>query len=230
MKRHDNFLNEMAELAGVPVVESVSEPLEEKKADKKVNATFYKYFDEIQIDLFSIPKVYKDIEKILADGDDVDGEMKKLVKKYAREDTDTDGQPLAERKMIMPLRSWEKKLAQDPRTDGKPKLAQQFKFWLNCFPDDGPPDKKAIDHFFSYWGKSLDEAIGGMDPDQERMFDEIVLMAVNEGRFYDKRDAKGAVAQAWKDYQRDKATAMREDFRAIERDAAKEVLAQWKAP
>lgn len=69
-----------------------------------------------------------------------------------------------------------------------------------------------------------------MDPSQEEMFDEIVLMAVNEGSFYPKRDAKGAVAQAWKDYLRFKTEAMREDFRAIAATAAKEVLKQWNTP
>lgn len=225
MRDREQILTEMAELAGVPIVEA-----RKPKTGDEVNRLFYKHFEGIQIDLFAIPKVYRDIEAIIASGDDPEKPMQALVKKYAKTARHEDRSSLAERKMITPLRSWEKKLAQDPRTEGKPKLAQQFKFWLNCFPDDGPPDKQAIDRFFSYWGKSLDEGIGGMDPDQERMFDEIVLMAVNEGRFYDKRDAKGAVAQAWKDYQRDKATAMREDFRVIERDAVKEVLAQWNAP
>lgn len=60
------------------------------KTKSPVDAAFYKYFDRIQVPLFDLPKISKDIEMVLADvedseGDvDLDTEMQKLVKKWSR--------------------------------------------------------------------------------------------------------------------------------------------------
>lgn len=66
-----------------------------------------------------------------------------------------------------------------------------------------------------------------LDPDQERMFNEIKMMAENEGRFYQKKDAKGAVEFAWREYQKNKARDMRDDFRKIKNHLVKTLADQW---
>jgi len=82
----------MARLAGVPIMEDA--PLEEKKSDPRVSKLFYKYFERIQIDLFAIPKVYKDIEQVLASGGDEDKQMKDLVRKYSKDKVESLGEEL----------------------------------------------------------------------------------------------------------------------------------------
>ena len=69
---------------------------------------------------------------------------------------------------------------------------------------------------------------GQLDPSQESMLNEVITMAVNEGRFYSKRDAKGAVDYAIKEYIKIKNQEMREDSRVIKKHAIKEVRRQWK--
>jgi len=161
---HEKFMNEMAELAGVPIVEDV-EPLEERKADKQVSDTFYKYFDRVQIDLFAIPNVYKEIEKMLAvrpDKKDVDRAMKDMVKRYKRESVEGGGKPISER----------------------------------------------------------------YSPDEERLLDEVILTASNEGRFYPD-DAKGAVKKVIRDIQKTKTQDLKEMLKAIEDDAITSVADSW---
>lgn len=50
--------------------------------EKDVSNTYYKYFDGIQVNMMDIPKLYKEIEKLLVAGDDIEDGMKGLVKKY----------------------------------------------------------------------------------------------------------------------------------------------------
>jgi len=60
------------------------------KKNDPVSAMFYKYFDRIQVPLFDIAKIYKEIEGAMADAEDSDGgvdidsEMKKIVQKWRR--------------------------------------------------------------------------------------------------------------------------------------------------
>lgn len=71
------------------------------------------------------------------------------------------------------------------------------------------------------------EAMGPeFDPSQERMFDEAVLMAVNEGRFY-PRNPKKAGEWALKEYIRYKTEGMREDAKIIRAAVVREVQRQW---
>lgn len=90
----------------------------------------------------------------------------------------------------------------------------------------------------SYKKESLEERFGRandikkffaaqLDSSQEAMFNEVVLMAMNEGRFYPKRDAKGAVDYAIKEYIKNKNQEMREDSRVVHKHAVKEVKRQW---
>lgn len=81
---------------------------------------------------------------------------------------------------------------------------------------------------------SLDEAgmgahsvVPGLDPDQERIFDTIVLMATNDGASYKKKDAKGAVKKAAMQHKRDAASDLAFDLKKIEPFATKEVARRW---
>ena len=65
-----------------------------------------------------------------------------------------------------------------------------------------------------------------LDPDQERMLNEVVLVAVNEGKFYPNRP-KDAVEYAIKTYIKYRTEAMHEDGRAIREAAIREVHRQW---
>jgi len=65
------------------------------------------------------------------------------------------------------------------------------------------------------------------DTDQERLLDAIVLAAENEGRFYDKRDAKGAVDAAWKTHRKATIEDFDHDFNAIKKEAIKQVRKSW---
>jgi hypothetical protein len=71
---------------------------------------------------------------------------------------------------------------------------------------------------------------GHMDPDQERLFNNLHMRATNEGRFYNRRDAKGAVDFAFREYQKDRDRADREDFRIIKDRLEKAILEYWGTP
>lgn len=55
-----------------------------KQMEKAVNDAFYKHFNKVQIDMMSIPKLYKEIESGLSAGKDADSFMPDLVKKYRK--------------------------------------------------------------------------------------------------------------------------------------------------
>lgn len=55
-----------------------------KQLEKAVNDTFRKHFDRVQIDMMSIPKVYKEIESGLSSGKAPESFMPELVKKYRK--------------------------------------------------------------------------------------------------------------------------------------------------
>ena len=67
-----------------------------------------------------------------------------------------------------------------------------------------------------------------LDADQERMFDALKMIAENEGRFYAKRDAKGAVDFAWRQWQKDESRRNREDFSVVKPALVKALADQWK--
>jgi len=66
-----------------------------------------------------------------------------------------------------------------------------------------------------------------LDPDQERLFESLKFMAENDGRAYASRDAKAAIETAWRDWQRESAKRMRDDFRIVKPHLIKMLLAQW---
>lgn len=66
-----------------------------------------------------------------------------------------------------------------------------------------------------------------LDPQQERMLDEIVLMAVNDGRYYPSQPAI-SVGMALKEYSKIKLREMEEDAQIIRRHAVREVQRQWR--
>jgi len=52
--------------------------------DAKVEATYYQYFNCIQVSLMSIPKIWNDIQNVILNvpQEQQDAEMKKLVEKW----------------------------------------------------------------------------------------------------------------------------------------------------
>ena len=76
------------------------------------------------------------------------------------------------------------------------------------------------------WTGGLGAHAPDFDPSQERMFDEVVLMAVNEGRFY-PRNPKKAGEWALREYIRLKMEEMREDAKIIRAAVVREVQRQW---
>jgi hypothetical protein len=55
-----------------------------KQLEKAVNDTFYKHFNKVQIDMMSIPRLYKEIEAGLSAGKSPDDFVPDLVKKYRK--------------------------------------------------------------------------------------------------------------------------------------------------
>jgi len=78
-------------------------------------------------------------------------------------------------------------------------------------------------------GMGAQSVVPGLDPDQERIFDTIVLMATNDGASYKKRDAKGAVKRAATQHKRDAASDLAFDLKKVEPYATKEVARRWAA-
>jgi len=81
---------------------------------------------------------------------------------------------------------------------------------------------------------SLDEAgmgphsvVPGLDPDQERIFDAVVLIASNDGASYRKNDVGGAVKKAITEYKKDAARDLQFDLKAIMLPATREIARRW---
>jgi hypothetical protein len=68
----------------------------------------------------------------------------------------------------------------------------------------------------------------GLNDDEREMLNQVVMTAENEGRFYQKRDAKGAVDYAIKEVLKFKISDLREDAKHIRNIAIKEVQQGWK--
>jgi hypothetical protein len=64
--------------------------------------------------------------------------------------------------------------------------------------------------------------------DMRDMYDELWLIASNDGESYRKRDAKGAIEKAWAEYQKNERTRMREDFKEILPKLKKDLERYWK--
>lgn len=76
--------------------------------------------------------------------------------------------------------------------------------------------------------KRLEEASpAGLSDSELELFNRVVLSAVNEGRFYKTRDAKGAVKAATKSVLDTQMDELKDDARAVEKLAIKEVKRQW---
>lgn len=66
-----------------------------------------------------------------------------------------------------------------------------------------------------------------MDADQERLYDDLMLRAENEGSFYRKKDAKGAVEYSFKEYLRDIRVRAREDYSVVKAQLIKDLAKRW---
>lgn len=67
-----------------------------------------------------------------------------------------------------------------------------------------------------------------LDPDQERMFNDLLMRAENEGAYYAKKDATGAVKQSMRGYATDHTRDMRHDGKVVMPMVVKALEAQWK--
>ena len=84
--------------------------------------------------------------------------------------------------------------------------------------------KNLVEDIKKIQGKSLTE----MSSDQEDLLKTIVMAAENEGDFYKKKDAKGAVAKVIKEHKKRVADDLDYDLKAIEKKAVKEIAAGWR--
>ena len=64
-------------------------------------------------------------------------------------------------------------------------------------------------------GRTSSNYTSNLDSDQERLFNQIVLVAENDGAAYRKRDATMAFVRAKKEYIRNRNSDLDMDFRAI---------------
>jgi hypothetical protein len=68
-----------------------------------------------------------------------------------------------------------------------------------------------------------------LDADQERLYNALKLIAENDGQSYKKKDAKGAVARAWKEWKASTMERHGEDFDRVQKQLTKDLAARWKA-
>lgn len=66
-----------------------------------------------------------------------------------------------------------------------------------------------------------------LDPDQEQLLSEIVMLASNYGDYYRKKDPAGAVEAAGKDHYKRVMSDLRVDYRKIKKEAIGEVTRSW---
>lgn len=72
------------------------------------------------------------------------------------------------------------------------------------------------------------EPLVEMDADQEHLYNELFSYASNYGDFYRKKDAKGAVEYAFKEYMRTLDGTTRADFKVIKSKLVKDLAKRWK--
>jgi hypothetical protein len=73
---------------------------------------------------------------------------------------------------------------------------------------------------------SLKEAASNkqaLDADEQRLYDALHLIAKNDGQSYKRKDAKGAVAKAWKEWKKSTMERHEEDFDRVEKALVKEI-------
>ena len=67
----------------------------------------------------------------------------------------------------------------------------------------------------------------GMNTDEERLFDKIILIAENDGAAYRKRDARMAFQRAAKEYMRNHMDDLRHDMAGIKNAVEKYLQDKW---
>jgi len=110
---------------------------------------------------------------------------------------------------------------------------------LGALRDPGDPKFVVIEEVEPHWTQT---AYGGtdrrglrsfrgvapdLDSEEERILDQVVLIAVNEGEFYNDRDYAGAVKRAAEVFYRYETEALRENLRTVRDHAIAEVRRQW---
>jgi hypothetical protein len=87
---------------------------------------------------------------------------------------------------------------------------------------DGPPLDET--KYMGHHGPS----VSGLDSSEQEMFDEALMYAQQEGRFINKRDAKGAADHAIREFVKYKNQSMREDAPAVKKAIIAALKAEWK--
>ena len=67
------------------------------------------------------------------------------------------------------------------------------------------------------------------DSDQELLYDALKLIAENDGQAYQRKDAKGAVARAGKEWRASTMERHEEDFDRVQKQLVKDLAARWRA-
>jgi len=73
----------------------------------------------------------------------------------------------------------------------------------------------------------LSEMVAGLDPDQERLYHDLMMSASNEGDFYKKKDAKGACEAASRDILKIRAANLAHDLKVVKPIVAKNLAKRW---
>jgi len=66
-----------------------------------------------------------------------------------------------------------------------------------------------------------------MDSDEEELYDAVWMIASNDGASYKKKDAKGAVSKAWREWQKLEGQRNRENWRSVEKQMVKDLTERW---
>lgn len=89
------------------------------------------------------------------------------------------------------------------------------------------PRRTAIQEQQMLAGLNETSELTEMDADQERLYDDLMLRAENEGGFYRKRDAKGAVEYSFNEYLKDIRIRAREDYSVVKAKLIKDLSKRW---
>ena len=66
-----------------------------------------------------------------------------------------------------------------------------------------------------------------MDSDQRELYDDLYLIASNDGNAYKKKDAKGAIDKAFREHMKNVQDNLRGDFKAIQKILEKDLASRW---
>jgi hypothetical protein len=68
-----------------------------------------------------------------------------------------------------------------------------------------------------------------LDADQQRLYESLKLIAENDGRAYQQKDAPGAVTRAFTEWKASQIDNFDYDFKAVRKSLVKDLNARWRA-